>query len=546
MTQSRDADGNLTTNTYDTNNLYVATSTNALSQATGYTYDYVNGKVKNTFDPNSHLFTTTYDALRRPLTVSEPDPTSGALVAKTAYTYTDSNTPGSTSVEETDYLNAATTTNTYTYFDGLARNLQQRKTASGVNTYAVKDWTYNNLGLLNSESLPYFASSTARSTATSTSALFTTYSYDPLLRVSKITNAIGSTTNAYSNWTMTTTDPDGHVKDYTRDAYGNLASVVEHLGTNATTTYAWDLNGDLTNITDALANIRNFTYDGLGRRLTAQDLHASGDATFGSWSYAYDKANNLTQTVDPKNQTINYGYDVLNRVTSEDYTGQAGTEVTYVYNSCSNGKGRLCVATTTADATIASTYSYNPLGLIASEKKQINGSQYTTSYSYDRQGNQTNIIYPDQSEVFYTFGPQNTVQGVQQREGSAYPWATLVSSVAYSPLGQESQIVWGSGATTTNSYDANNLYRLTHKVTILPDSGDWGTGVSGDPFGFITSNSSPNASWTSATTPPNVSTNLNTENLWLSNSISYQDLFENGTSTWMLLSRLRTLRASTD
>jgi len=166
VTQYRDADGNLTTNTYDPNNLYVATSTNALNQATGYTYDYVTGKVKNTFDPNSHLFVTTYDALRRPLTVSEPDPSAGSLVTKTAYTYTDSNTPGATSVQQTDYLSAATSTNTYTYLDGLGRNLQQRKSADGVNTYAVKDWTYNNLGLLNSESLFYFASSSARAAAT--------------------------------------------------------------------------------------------------------------------------------------------------------------------------------------------------------------------------------------------------------------------------------------------------------------------------------------------------------------------------------------------
>jgi hypothetical protein len=89
----------------------------------------------------------------------------------------------------------------------MGRNIQERTTAQGNNTYAVKDWTYNNLGLLNSESLPYFASSTSRSSATSTSALFTTYAYDPMYRVSKITNAVGSTTNAYDDWTLTSLIP---------------------------------------------------------------------------------------------------------------------------------------------------------------------------------------------------------------------------------------------------------------------------------------------------------------------------------------------------
>src|SRR6185437_1873062 len=100
------------------------------------------------------------------------------------------------------------------------RKLQERKQAEGANTYAVKDWTYNNVGLLNSESLPYFASSTARTPATSTSQLFTTYAYDPLQRVSSITNAVASTSNAYDRWTVTTTDANGKIKDYTKEAFG--------------------------------------------------------------------------------------------------------------------------------------------------------------------------------------------------------------------------------------------------------------------------------------------------------------------------------------
>ena len=103
--------------------------------------------------------------------------------------------------------------------------------------------------------------------------------------------------------------------------------MVEHIGTStATTTYAWDFNKSLTNVTDALGNVRNFTYDGLGRRLTAQDLHASGDSSFGSWSYVFDPAGNLTQVVDPKSHAFNYGYDALNRKATEDYTGRLASK----------------------------------------------------------------------------------------------------------------------------------------------------------------------------------------------------------------------------
>ena len=52
-----------------------------------------------------------------------------------------------------------------------------------------------------------------------------------------------------------------------------------------------------------------FTYDGRGLRLTAQDLHDTADATFGTWTYTYDDAGNLSSLVDPKSQTINFTYD---------------------------------------------------------------------------------------------------------------------------------------------------------------------------------------------------------------------------------------------
>jgi YD repeat-containing protein len=313
----------------------------------------------------------------------------------------------------------------------------------------------------------------------------------------------------------------------------NLSELTVSPADVSTTTYVYDLNNNPTKITDASGNVRNFTYDGMNRRLTAEDLHASSDTTYGTTTYAYDDAGNLTQKVDPKSQTVNTTYDVLNRPLTEDYTGAAGTEITYAYDTCLNGKGRFCAATSTYNGiTISTTDAYNPLGLKSNETKYINGQYYISSTTYDRLANQTDILYPDNSEVFYTLDGTNQVTNVQQREGASSAWRTLASSITYSPLNQEQTVVWGSGATTTNTYDPNNLYRLTHKVTLLPDSGDWGTGASSNPIGLITSPSTENAQWSSASTPPNVSTNLNSDSYWFSHSLTYQDSFENGTSTW--------------
>ena len=140
--------------------------------------------------------------------------------------------------------------------------------------------------------MPFFASSTAFSGTSSPAAsyLVTQYTYDPLERVLTIANAVGTTTNAYHHWKVTTTDADGHSKDIIKDAYGNLATVVEYGSTTGTTTYAYDGNNNLIQITDAAGNIRAFTYDGVGRTLTAQDLHGATSTSFGSTTFVYDDA----------------------------------------------------------------------------------------------------------------------------------------------------------------------------------------------------------------------------------------------------------------
>jgi YD repeat-containing protein len=461
---STDGDGNVTAYSYDTNNLYPATTTNALGQKTVRTYDYSSGQVIKTTDPNSRVYQSLYDPLDRIATSSIPDPATGSLATKTTYVYTDSSTPGSTSVHETDYLNNATSTDGYTYFDGLGRDIQERKEAEGTNTFAVKDLTYNNVGLLASESLPYFASSTSRSTATSTAALFTNHTYDAFNRLGTTTNAVGTTTNVYSApWQLRITDPLGHKKDFDKDAYDNLSDVVEYTSTSsATTAYAWDLNKNLTKITDALGNIRNFTYDGMGRRTAAGDLHDPADTTYGTTTYAFDDAGNATTTTDAKGQTVNHTYDVLNRPLTEDYTGAAGTEITNTYDTCTDGKGRLCSWVTT---TASSTVQYNPDGQVKQETRTIGSTDYTTSYVYDRQGNIASTTYPDNSIVQDIYGDAGQLEKVQRKESTDSGYTDVISDTDYSPLGQVSYRLWGNGASTTNTYDANHLYRLTHKVT---------------------------------------------------------------------------------
>jgi YD repeat-containing protein len=320
---------------------------------------------------------------------------------------------------------------------------------------------YNTAGLLGSQSLPYFSSGASSTAATSSLALFTNYTYDALQRPLTIANAAGTTINAYAKWTTTTADPNGNVKDYITDAFKNLATVVEHGSTLATTTYSYDSLNNLSTTTDALGNVRHFTYDGLSRRLTAQDLHAAGAGSVNSWSYTYDDAGNLTSQTDPKGQVVNRTYDALNRMITEDYTGQAGTEVTDTYDSCTNGIGHLCTASSTSART---SNAYDILGRVTSATNTISSLSYNMGYSYDRRANIASLIYPDASQVNVSYNIAGLPSRIQ-RKSSAGSFSDIVSSLSYAPNGLVTVTSFGNGASTTKTYDANNVYRLTQLQT---------------------------------------------------------------------------------
>ena len=226
------------------------------------------------------------------------------LVAKSDYTYTDATRPRRPSSAAITCRPPPRPTPT-PIVDGFDRTIQTKREAETANGWITKDTIYNSIGSVGSESLPYFSTAATYGAPTTTPALFVNYTYDAVGRPLSVANVVGTTTNTYSDWRLTVTDPLGNKKDLYKDAYGNLANVVEYAtpASPATTTYTWNLIGKLTKLTDASANIRNFTYDLLGRLTGSEDLHASGDSTFGTTSRQYDLAGNLLQMYTPRGNT---------------------------------------------------------------------------------------------------------------------------------------------------------------------------------------------------------------------------------------------------
>lgn len=462
VVESIDPLNNSTIYDYDSYNLYPEGVTNALSQETTYTYDYSSGKPVNITDPNGTQKEYVYDGFDRVLEEKESSPTSAStLVLKNEYAYDD--TSGAIEVTKTEHLDSSLNRDIHQYFDGLGRLIQERAKAEDSNTFNVKDTTYDPLGRVSQQSLPYEDTGSSLSGPTNNGDLYIAYMYDPLGRVVEIQNVIGITYYIYDDWKTTITNQKGVPKDLYKDAYDNLIQVDEHNDSNIyETRYTWDLNGKLLHIEDALGNIRNFEYDNLGRRTMAEDLHDSGDSDYGIWNYSYDDAGNLEVILDPNGTTTTRVYDELNRISTEDSDTSPVTDVSYVYDSCTNGIGKVCEVEDIQG--VITEYSYLENGLLDYETRDINSSIFEIGYIYDRQGNIATIRNPDRSTVEYTRNEAGLVEKIEEMEDGG-SLADFVSDIDYSPTGVPGELVYANGVTTTNDYDETKMYRLVTKVT---------------------------------------------------------------------------------
>jgi RHS repeat-associated protein len=357
------------------------------------------------------------------------------------------------SVKETQYQSATQTQDTYTYLDGFGKTIQTKSETN--NGWRTLDTKYNAMGQVQKQSLPYRTSSSTRSNPTSNNDLITTFSYDPLGRVLTSTNAKGTTETSYQGFQTNLTDAEGNQKHLETDAFGNLTGVTEmNNGDSYDTTYRYNAQNLLTNITDAEGNIRGISYDGLGRRTMLQDLHALGDASFGTWTFNYNDLNLVSQ-LDPKGTSTTYTYDPLNRVTTENSSSTPGTDITYTYDSCTNGTGKLCTSTTPA---ITTSYTYLKQGPVSIEAKTIDGTTYTFAYEYNRKGDLTKTTYPNASWVATSYTKDALPSEVSLN-------GNIIATASYAIHGRPDTYTSANGMVTTFTYDPTELYELVTKRT---------------------------------------------------------------------------------
>lgn len=189
---------------------------------------------------------------------------------------------------------------------------------------------------------------------------------------------------------LTSTDANDITTSYQYDNIGRLKKVTNTLdGSPVITSYDYDKkDGDIYNVkTDAKGRQTRTYFDRLGRiTKEVKEGDVIGDKVTQKTAYEYDNMGNLIKLTKPDGNCITYEYDNLNRRRKVYYDSNNYTE--YLYDENNN---RTSMTDVKDGEAVSTTYAYDDMN-------RMNG--YTqdgsyTSYSYDGIGNRTKVSYSE-------------------------------------------------------------------------------------------------------------------------------------------------------
>ena len=345
-----------TTTAYDTDG-EVTNSTDANGQVTSYLYDADGNRTRVT-DPAGNVTNTAYDLDSRISTRTTG--VNGASPSTTSYAYDvaagSANCPtvaGATYCRITTNPNGGLTVDFYDATDAqVAETLP-----SGQQTQYGHDLAGN------------------RTTTVDNAGRATAEGYDADNQLTSITYSDGVTPGVsytYDADGRRTTMGDGTgTTSYVYDADGRPTSVTN--GAGAVTGYAYDNQGDITNLTYPGGNSVTRGYDGADR------LVSVGDWLGHTTTFSYDADGNLTGTAYPDGDTVHSTYDAVDAMAATSVSSAGGSLASITY-------GRA------ADETITQQTEAGALGRSTTfaydAKDEVTGASGIT-YGYDAAGNLT-------------------------------------------------------------------------------------------------------------------------------------------------------------
>ncbi|HEY2964438.1 MAG TPA: RHS repeat-associated core domain-containing protein, partial [Pyrinomonadaceae bacterium] len=455
---------------------------------TSATYDFSTGLGLSMTDANGRQSTSSYDSNSLRLT-SAVSPTG----ARTDYAFDDNAMTATTTTYLATAEGGGVASQNVKYLNGRGQ-LRQEKALGAGGVWDFVDTTYNNMGQISQQTLPYRSGDPQQ---------WSTTAYDALGRVTTATAPDGSVTQTFYNEatrpsvasstageTTRVQDPWGRERWSRTDARNLLVEVVEpdpngsgSVASNGmVSTYSYNTLGRLTQTTQG-SQTRSFKYDALGR-LTAQTL-AEMSATLndagtyvgsGTWSevFTYDDRN-LTSRTDARGVKAVYSYnnDPLNRLQSIswDTTGfgdsanpiLSAATISYSYRTKSFGSQLVDVtqpASVAASGVSTESYTYDTEGRISAKTFTLtsrSGYPFVTDYIYDSLDRTKDVRYP--AEYGNGSAPRKLVHNdydvASRASGLTYDGQSQASNIAYNAASQTTSLSVGTG---TNQVTENYGY----------------------------------------------------------------------------------------
>ncbi len=424
--RTKDAKGNESTITYTAacQFAYPEMITNPLGQRTSYVYSLHSGALISKTDVNGRVTGYTYDLMGRPLTVVNPDG------GGTSYTYVDA---PPLSIMTSEKLSATTSSVSTSTYDGYGRIHSTRKNDPQGDVLSVI--YYDAFGRKYRESDPY---------RDGTDPLFTIYLYDPLGRIVRTMTPDGNYVESrYSGYSTRIYDQTGRWKEYQYDPLGNLSSVNENAV--ITTSYQYNALGKLLNVIQG-NRVRTFSYDALGRKVSESNPESGNNA------YTYDANSNIVERVGAGSVHTSYTYDPLNRIILKTFSdGTPSIEYSYDGDNplgvtCQNSIGRLSGISTLRNR---KALSYDPLGRVIHEFKEMDLYTFAISYTYDLAGNIISEKYPSGRVITRSIDSAGKTAAVRDATRDI----DVVSGIVYTAGGSISQKTYGNGIINTISFN---------------------------------------------------------------------------------------------
>lgn len=163
----------------------------------------------------------------------------------------------------------------------------------------------------------------------------------------------------------------GFALSFNRDAAGRIESIVAPDGTS--TSYGYDVNGDLTSFTDQVNNVTTFTYTNATDHYLEDIIDPRGIRVSRN---EYDADGRLIAIIDADGNRVEYTHNVVGR--TETVRDRRGNTTVYVYDD----EGNVLVETNALNETTTRTFDADRNVLT-----ETNDLGETMTWTYDERGN---------------------------------------------------------------------------------------------------------------------------------------------------------------